>query len=255
MVIVAWFIAIPGWFIVYKMPDVYEASAKVLVDTNSLLPTLTKGLTATENVLDEVEIVYRALLTRPNLEEVARQTDLDLRAETRQEQEDLITKLQKLVRIKGGRDKIFTISFQDRSREKATEVVAALLNTFVESSLGAQGDDAAMTGRAIKSEIDDHERRLIEAESELAEFKKKNLGYMPDDGADYYTRLQAAMASVEETQRQIRQLRQRRDEDIAPVAGRSVDARVVGQFGTGPGELLQGSEHQRFARTIGSSAG
>ncbi len=36
LVIVAWLIAIPGWVSVYKMPDVYEASAKVSVDTNSL---------------------------------------------------------------------------------------------------------------------------------------------------------------------------------------------------------------------------
>ena len=61
MVLVTWLIAVPGWIFVSKMPNVYEASAKVLVDTNSLLPTLTKGLTATENVIDEVDIVSRAV--------------------------------------------------------------------------------------------------------------------------------------------------------------------------------------------------
>ena len=159
------------------------------------------------------------MLTRPNLAEVARQTDLDLRAETPQQMEALITGLQRLVSIKGGRDRIFTISYQDKDRKKAAEVVAALLNTFVESSLGAQGDDADMTGRAIKSEIDDHEKRLLQAESDLADFKKRNLGYMPDDGADYYTRLQTALANVAETERQMRQLRQRRDEVARQLEG------------------------------------
>jgi len=219
MVLVSWCVAIPGWLYVYTMPDVFEASAKVSVDTNSLLPSLTKGLTASENLIDEVDIVSRALLTRPNLEEVARQTDLDLRAETPQQMEGLITGLQQNVSVKGGQDKIFTISYQDRNKEKAIEVVAALLNTFVESSLGAQGDDADMTERAIKSEIDDHEKRLLRAESDLAAFKKRNLGYMPDDGGDYYTRLQAALAAVEETQRQLGQLRQRRDEIARQLRG------------------------------------
>ena len=219
LVIVAWVVAIVGWYFVYNMPDVYEASAKVSVDTNSLLPGLTKGLTASENLIDEVDLVSKAMLTRPNLAEVARQTDLDLRAETPRQMESLITDLQRRVSIRGGRDKIFTIAFEDQNREKATDVVAALLNTFVESSLGAQGDDADMTARAIKSEIDDHEKRLLQAESDLADFKKRNLGYMPDDGADYYTRLQTALGNVAETERQMRQLRQRRDEVARQLEG------------------------------------
>ena len=219
LVIVAWTVAIVGWYFVYNMPDVYQASTKVSVDTNSLHPGLTQGLTASENLVDEVDLVSKALLTRPNLAEVARQTDLDLRAETPREMERLITGLQSRVSISGGRDKIFTIAFEDPNRQKATDVVAALLNTFMESSLGAQGDDAAMTERAIKLEIDDHEKRLLQAESDLADFKKRNLGYMPDDGTDYYTRLQSAIADVTETERQMRQLRQRRDEIARQLEG------------------------------------
>ena len=219
LVVLAWLVAIPGWFVVYFMPDVYEASARVSVDTNSLLPALTKGLTAGENINDEVDLVSKAMLTRPNLEEVARQTDLDLRAETPQQMEALISGLQRSVTIQGGRDRIFAISYRDKNRQKATEVVAALLNTFVESSLGAQGDDADMTARAIKAEMDDHEGRLSQAESDLADFKKRNLGFMPEDGADYYTRLQTALANVAETERKMRQLRQRRDEVARQLEG------------------------------------
>ena len=212
LIVVAWLVAVPGWLFIYYMPNVYEASAKVSVDTNSLLPRLTEGLTASENLMSEVALVSKMLLTRPNLAEVARKTDLDLRAETPRDMEMMITGLQRRVSVQGGRDNIFNISFRDKDRQKATDVVAALLNTFVESSLGAQGDDADMTERAIKSEIDDHEERLLQAESDLADFKKRNLGYMPDDGADYYSRLQTALAAVAETEGEMRQLRQRRDE-------------------------------------------
>ena len=210
--IVAWVVAILGWTFVYRMPDIYEASARVSVDTNSLLPDLTRGLTASENLMSEVDLVSQALLARPNLAEVARETDLDLRADTPEQMENLITGLQGRVTVRGGRDNIFSISFQDRDREKASEVVSALLNTFMESSLGAQGDDADMTERAIALEIEDHEQRLLKAEADLADFKKRNLGFMPDDGEDYYTRLQSSLAGVSETERQIRLLRQRINE-------------------------------------------
>jgi uncharacterized protein involved in exopolysaccharide biosynthesis len=193
-VLIAWFVFVAGLFFVYTMPNIYEASAQVSVDANSLLPALTEGLTARENLMSEVELVSKALLTRPNLEAVARETDLDLRAETSQQMELLITGLQRRVKVAGGRDKIFNISYTDTNRTKAKEVVSALLNTFMESSLGAQGDDADMTERAIALEIEDHEQRLISAEEALADFKTRNLGYMPNDGGDYYSQLQAAIA-------------------------------------------------------------
>lgn len=211
-VLIAWSVAIAGWYSVYTMPDIYQASTRVSVDTNSLLPALTKGLTAREDLISEVELVSKALLTRPNLQAVARETDLDLRADSPQDMELLITGLQRRVNVVGGKDNIFTISYKDSSRDKAREVVSALLDTFVEASLGAQGDDADMTERAISLEIEDHEQRLLLAEADLADFKRRNIGYMPDQGADYYTRLQNALAAVSETQRQVRLMRQRRDE-------------------------------------------
>ncbi len=216
---IAWIVAIPGWFSVYKMPDVYEASAKVLVDTNSLLPSLTQGLAASENLMDEVALVSRALLTRPNLADVARKTDLDLRADTPQAMESLISSLQKRIKVRGSSDNVFEISFQDTDREKSAEVVATILDTFVESSLGAQGDDSEMTERALAAEIADHEQRLVGAERELAEFKRSNIGYMPGDGTDYYTRLQTALAAVAGTEQQIRLLRNRRDEVARQLEG------------------------------------
>lgn len=218
-VLAAWVISLLGWYYVYSLPDVYRASAKVSVDTNSLLPDLTKGLTASENLMSEVDVVSKALLTRPNLEAVARETDLDLRANDARAMESLITSLQDRVYVRGGRDHIFTIEFEDRDREKAKEVVRAVLNTFVESSLMAQGEDADMTERALASEIEDHENRLIKAEADLAEFKKQNIGYMPNDGGDYYSRLQTALTSISTTETDIRLLTQKRDEISRQIAG------------------------------------
>lgn len=218
-VAVAWCVAVLGWYMVFTMPSIYEASARVSVDTNSLLPTLTEGLTATENLMSEVDLVSKALLTRGNIESVARSIGIMQRAKTEEELELLISSLQRRIRVTDGRDNIFNIWFEDTDRSKARDFVAALLDTFVESSLGAQDDDADMTERAIASEIEDHERRLQESERDLAEFKKNNIGYMPDDGRDYYTRLQSALANVVNNERQIRQLTEKRNEISRQIEG------------------------------------
>lgn len=209
----AWLISLLGWFYVYSMPDVYSASARVYVDTKSLMGPTFEGLAISDNLAAQVQTVSGALLTRPNLEEVARKTDLDLRVDNPQQMELLITRLQNSIEVLGNRERnVFSISYKDPDRDKAREVVAAIVDAFVENSLQGQGNDAQMTARALEAEVRDHENRLLKAESDLAQFKKDNLGYMPNDRGDYYSRLQAALQAVSQAESQLRLVRERRDE-------------------------------------------
>lgn len=239
---VAWVIAAFGWFHVYSMSDVYAATAKVYVDTESLMGPVFQDLAIRDNTTEQVMAVSRALLTRPNLEAVARKTDLDLRAKTPQDLERLITGLQERIEVTGNRERnAFTINFEDVRREKAQEVVAALVDAFVESSLQGQGDDAEMTARALEAEIADHEERLMRAENDLAQFKKDNLGYMPDDRGDYYSRLQGALADERGTEEQLRLVRERRDELRRQIGG---EEPVFGIMSSMPGQAVGGCPQQ-----------
>jgi polysaccharide chain length determinant protein (PEP-CTERM system associated) len=216
---IAWVVSLVGWFYVYSIPNIYQASARVYVDTNSIIKPLMQGLTTQQNTMNEVQLVSTAVLTRPNLEAVARDTDLDLRAKSPQAFEELVTDLQGAIRVSGGRDNIFTIEYQDTNRAMARDVVAAVLDTFVEDAIGAQGNDAEISERALAGEIQDHEQRLTSAEAALAEFKKTNLGFMPGESGDYYSRLQTALADVGRTEERLRQLQERRDELTRQIDG------------------------------------
>jgi len=214
-----WAISLAGWTYVAVLPDTYLASARVYVDTNSLLKPLMEGLTAQPNTMSEVQLVSTAVLTRPNLEAVARQTDLDLRAHTPEEFETLVTGLQTRVTVSGGRDNIFRIQYEDSSREKARDVVAAVLDTFVEGAQSAQGDDTEVTEKALAGEIAEHEERLRSAENALASFKTANLGYMPGDTGGYYERLQSALDQVAGGEERVRLLTEKRTELARQVEG------------------------------------
>jgi polysaccharide chain length determinant protein (PEP-CTERM system associated) len=216
---VTWLFALAGWMYVSSLPESYQASARVYVDTGSLLRPLMQGLTAQQNTMSAVQLVTTAVLTRPNLEAVARQAGLDLRTRTPEQFEALVTGLQTRIRVSGGDDSVFRIQFEDESRDMAREVVAGVLDMFVEDVLGAQGDDAAMSERALAGEIEEHERRLRDAEETLAEFKKSNLGYMPGESGDYYNRLQTALGEVARVQERLRQLGQRREELLRQIEG------------------------------------
>jgi len=219
VVAVTWVVCVVGWAFVYTTPDVYKATARVHVDTDSLLRPLMQGLTAQQNTLTEVQLVSRAVLARPNLEAVAHDTDLALRTSSTEEFERLITSLQERIIVRGGLDNIFTIEYEDSSREMARKVVAAILTTFVEGGIRAQGEDANVSEQALSGEIEEHVRRLDEAEAALAAFKKANVGYMPGESGDYYSQFQTALNVVSSTESEVRQLAERRDELVRQVDG------------------------------------
>jgi polysaccharide chain length determinant protein (PEP-CTERM system associated) len=247
---ISWLIAVCGWLYVYSMPDIYQASTKVFVDTNTLLRPLMEGLTAQQNPLDEVRLVSRAVLTRPNLTQVAHDTDLSLTVESVAEMEALVTRLQNSIVVTGGRDNIFTIDYQDRDREKAVDVVAAVLDTFVENSLGNQGSDSAMTERALASELRSHEERLLRAEADLAQFKRDNLGYMPGETGDYYDQLQAALGAVSQKEQQIRLLEQRREELRRQIEGEEPVFGLMSSFSDVGGGCVQYSQIMQIESQI-----
>src|SRR5262245_56517175 len=99
MLLVSWFVCLAGWFYVLTMPNVYEASARVYFDSKGALGTLVQGLTVDPNASQQLHYVRQVLLSRPQLERVARETELDLRAKTPEQMEGLIASLQKRIII------------------------------------------------------------------------------------------------------------------------------------------------------------
>ncbi len=217
--IAAWAVCIVGWFSVYMMPDLYSAHARVYVDTENAIDDFLGGIAAPSDVISDVTIVVREIVSRPNLAEVARNTDLALRASTDEEFEDLLTSLQERIEVAGNRDGVYSIEFQDTSRDKALAVVESLLTAFVEESLGADRSDSEQAQQFLEDQIREYEQRLTEAEDRLAEFKRENVDMMPDQRGDYFSRLQAAEAALELTQGQLSLAVERRAELERQIAG------------------------------------
>ena len=67
-VAMAWLVCIVGWTWVMVLPDRYEASARVYVDTQTLLKPLLAGLAAEPNVEQQIKLMTRQLVSRPTLE-------------------------------------------------------------------------------------------------------------------------------------------------------------------------------------------
>lgn len=216
----AWVIALSGWAYVLLLPDIYEARARVYVDTDTVLKPLLAGLAVDSNVQNRVGMMSRVLLSRPNMERVARDTDLYLRTRSVPAFTALVESLPTRITLEGNsRDNVYTLRYSDAEPAMAQRVVQTLLDTFVEDTLGVKRADTDSAQSFLQEQIREYETRLRDAEDRLARFKKDNVGLMPGETGDYYTRLQTGLVRLEELRAKYRLLEQRRTELMKQLEG------------------------------------
>lgn len=194
-VVIAWIVALVGWTVVYKLPNQYEASARVYVDTQSILKPLLSGMTTLPNLDQQVMFMRRTLISRPNVEKLMRMVDLDVKAKDAKEHEKIVDELMAAIKIGGTeRDDIYTISYTATNPKLGKDVVQSLLTMFVEGSFGGKKNDSDKAVQFIDDQIKNYEEKLSAAENRLKEFKLKNMGVLPNGaaGADYSGKVQDA---------------------------------------------------------------
>jgi len=206
---VAFMVAALAWAAVTQMPNHYTSSARMYVDTENVLRPLLSGLTVESNLDRQVEVMRQTLLSRPNLEEVARMTDLDVEAETAAAYERLIEELEKDIEITSNRQNIFKISYTHQDPRVARDVVQALTTLFVENNLGENREDIGNAQTFLRKQIDSYEKKLNEAEQRLAEFKQENMAFLPGQSG-LQEKLQERRNRLEELRAQLKDARDKR---------------------------------------------
>ncbi len=186
----AWLVALAGITASIALPEKFEATAQVFVDTRD-------PLIAAENRGGDADVsvafVRRLLLSTPNLEQVARETDLARRAPTPDQFQLLIVQLQQQIQVsQAGRDRfeanLYNITYRDQDRAVAERVVQVLLDSFQTQSLEGDLQDDLKALQFLDSQIDDYRRRLEEAEARVADFRRRNAGVVGTEGG-FFNRL------------------------------------------------------------------
>ena len=189
-VLVAWLVAIAGFIKVISLPDDFQTSARVFVDTQTILKPLMAGMTSVPNAEQQVAIMSRTLLSRPNVERVMRMVDLDLDSKTVREHEARLDELMSNIKITGTNAyDIYTISYSGRDPKLVRDVVQSLLTIFVEGSFQGKKGDSQKAVQFIDEQIKNYEDKLSAAENLVKEFKIRNNLLLPRQGIDYGSQL------------------------------------------------------------------
>ena len=198
-------LALLGWTIVFALPDKYQATARVFVDTRTALKPVLQSLAVDQDVTGQLNYVRQSLLAGPQLQRIAEQSGvLPPGGVDPVEQEKLLARMTAsvllTVRGAGGNEEdrnsggtIYNITYRDGDRSRALKVVSTLVTTFVDETLGGKRAGSENAQKFLETQLLDYEQRLKLAEGRLAEFKKKNIGLMPTEQGGYFAQLQTEL--------------------------------------------------------------
>lgn len=217
---VMWLVALAGWTKVALLPDDYQTTARVFVDTQSILKPLLSGMTSVPNVEQQVSIMSRTLLSRPNVERVMRMVDLDLNAKTPRDHEQQLDELMSKIKIGGTANyDIYTITYNNRNPKLVRDVVQSLLTIFVEGSFKGKNGETRKAVQFIDDQIKAYEDKLIAAENSVKEFKLKNNGVLPRQGVDYSNQLMQSADTLNTARLELLEAEQARNAIRSQISG------------------------------------
>ena len=193
---VAWSAALVAALAVWFVPNRFEATAKVYVDTQTVLKPLMAGLAFQPDIDQQVRMLGRTLITRPNIERLLGSLDGVAKHPNSEEFERSIDRLIDKIKVDGGGGNLYLISYRDVDPERAKSVVSGLVNIFVDSGADAKQKDSQDASRFIDEQIKAYEGKLAAAENKLKDFKVRNFGLSGVSNQDYFARMSALSDEV-----------------------------------------------------------
>jgi polysaccharide chain length determinant protein (PEP-CTERM system associated) len=217
----AWAVAVAGILIVYNLPDRYEASARVYVDTETLLKPVLAGLAIAPNIDQQVTLVSRTLISRPNIDKLISMTGMDRGLSSKLDREELASYLMGSIKVTAGnQNNLFLITYRDINPERARNVVDNLIKIFMEPM---QVDHTQQTAavKFIDDQIKQYEASLRAAEERMKDFKIKHnyLGVTGREGSDYFTHLSQLQMQIQSARVELNSAQRTRDAYRQQLAG------------------------------------
>lgn len=163
----------------FTIPAEYRTSTIILVEEEKVNNPLISGLAISTSVRDRLETIVKVLLSRPVLEQVVSELDLDAGIEkSPMAYDDLINSLRNNVSVQLlGRD-ILKISSEDRDPVVCQKIANNITSLFIKHNLDLQMRETGSGIEFLRNQRDIYEKKLKESEKSLREFKEKYQGIL-----------------------------------------------------------------------------
>jgi polysaccharide chain length determinant protein (PEP-CTERM system associated) len=198
-------------------------------------------------------LLQHMLLSRPNLERIIQKTDLQLETITPTDTERMVERLANRIQVVAQTRNIFSITYRNTNRQLASDVVQAMLASFIENKAGDNRDEIDRATTFIDGQIASYEKQLRAAETRRAEFRKKYIDLLPSDTGT--NRLEQARLQVTSLTGQLADARADRELIAKELAGTQATYGAGGGVPGDPQSSLRAAEdHLRQLKQVYTDA-
>src|SRR6266567_4656209 len=190
---------------VTSLPNIYQATATVLVDRQQVPETFVQP-TVTSALETRLQTISQEILSRSRLEALITRFGLYSDLRNRVSAEEIIERMRgdiklelKGVEARGQREATvaFAIKYLGGDPQTVAQVTNTLASFYIEENLKVRERQATGTAEFLKVQLAQTRKRLDELEARVSEFRKRNLGELPQQ-------MQANMATLENLNTQLR---------------------------------------------------
>src|SRR5581483_7302797 len=233
------------------LPPVYRATAKLLIEQQEVPPDLVPS-TVTGYMNQRMRVIETRVLTPANLAAIAEKVDLYPKERAAKRDQEIAARMRRDIKIETVSANVtdprsgaasmaaisFNVSYDARTPETAQQVAAELASLFVNENLAVRTQKAERASGFLNEEEEKLRKHIGELEAKLAAYKEKNSGKLPELMNLNMQMLERTQRELEESERQINNLEQRR------IVLQSQLALVEPYTGNSPGARLRDVQSQ-----------
>jgi polysaccharide chain length determinant protein (PEP-CTERM system associated) len=229
-------------------PKIYESETLILVQPQKVPEDYVRSIVST-SIEDRLRTISQQVTSRTNLEKIIEEFNLFKNERGALAVEEMVLDLRERIRIEraGGRNRetsTFSIAFRGENPETVMKVTNALSSNFISENLRIREDQALGTSVFLADELKAVEKRLMEKEDRLKEYRERYMGGLPEQ-------LNSNLSVLDRLQQQLSQLHDTlRDTENRKIAIRAQISEMPGAIPSIPGSPATVGQETRDIQSL-----
>ncbi len=228
----------------FGLPSIYQSTATILIEQQEI-PEQMVSSTVTGYAAERIQVLSQRILTTENLRNIVKKLDLHSGKSDGDGDYEMIETMRRNVVVEmvsaevgdpGSKARqatiAFNISYESESPEAAEKVARELVSYYLKGNQQLRAEKAEGTSEFLADEASKLSQKITVLEQELAQYKERNVGKLPEMMGLNMSMLERTQKEVEDADRQIASLNDRKvilEDQLAqtnPFSGESPTARL-----------------------------
>lgn len=222
MAAVAGAVALASIVVAAVLPNVYMASATLLVEPQSISKKLVEPGLEESDLNNRLHLMTMQILSRPRLSKVIDELKLYPELASKMTREEVIEEMRKDIRVEPVLPELQTSELRGRSNREiqintfrlyfsastprtAATVANRLANDFINEHIKERVQLSGDTSEFIEAELQRLQARIREVEGQMAKIKAENPGRLPEDMLSNQRLLERSIDNLRQAQRDLAQ--------------------------------------------------